>query len=83
MQRAQHKTNNAVIGAPKGWDQSKLPCDALPITITDWDGIPSCVSWWEPTAEERALIAAGAKVRLWVAGGINQHPPVCVDVDGE
>ncbi len=34
-------------------------------------------SRWRPTAEERALIAAGADIELIVLG---QHPPVAVGV---
>jgi hypothetical protein len=36
------------------------------------------VSEWQPTAEEREAIAAGAPVRLMILGRV--HPPVLVDV---
>jgi hypothetical protein len=39
---------------------------------------PIMVSEWQPTAEERAAIAAGAPVRLKILG--QMHPPVLVEV---
>lgn len=36
MDRMQQPSNNAVLGAPAGWDQQTLPCNALPVTRTDW-----------------------------------------------
>lgn len=41
------------------------------------DGIPRCISCWEPSPEERALIAAGGPVWLWVVG--HTHPPLVLD----
>lgn len=40
-------------------------------------GMPRCISCWEPTPEERALIAAGGPVWLWVVG--HTHPPLVLD----
>ena len=34
MNKIQHLSNNGVLGAPAGWDQGDLPCNALPITRT-------------------------------------------------
>ena len=34
MNKIQHLSNNGVLGAPAGWDQGELPCNALPITRT-------------------------------------------------
>jgi hypothetical protein len=45
-------------------------CGDLPIFD---DGV-ELVSRWEPTPEERAAIAAGGPVWLWVLG--RAHPPV-------
>lgn len=78
MDRMQHPSNNAVLGAPVGWDQKELPCGALPITRTDWDGLPAVVSFWRPTAEELALLAAGGSVALWLIG--NTMPPASLAV---
>ena len=79
MNRHQHHTNNAVLGAPKGWDQGEVPCGALPITRTECDGLPCVVSYWKPTADELAMLNAGGSVALWVAG--TSMPPVMLAVD--
>lgn len=79
MNKIQHPSNNAVLGAPAGWNQSDLPCGALPITRTECDGIPAVVSFWRPTAEELAALNAGASIALWVIG--NTMPPVSLSVD--
>jgi hypothetical protein len=78
MIKTQHPSNNSVLGAPAGWDQAQLPCDALPVTRTDWNGAPAIVSYWTPTPEELIALAAGAKVALWVVG--DTHPPVALKV---
>lgn len=79
MNKMQHPSNNAVLGAPAGWDQEQLPCSALPVTRTEWDGVPAVVSFWKPTAEELALLAAGGSVALWIVG--QTMPPVSLAVE--
>ena len=79
MNRTQHPSNNAVLGAPKGWDQDALPCNALPITRTECDGHPAVVSFWKPTAEELQALNEGRPVALWVVG--ETMPPVALMVD--
>lgn len=79
MNKTQHPSNNAVLGAPVGWDQQQLPCSALAITRTDWDGVPAVLSFWKPTAEELATLNAGGSVVLSVAG--HTMPPVALTVD--
>jgi hypothetical protein len=79
MNRHQHPSNNAVLGAPEGWNQAELPCGALPITRMDVDGRPAVVSFWKPTAEELAMLNAGGTVALWVLG--QTMPPVSVEVE--
>ena len=79
MNRMQHPSNNAVLGAPKDWDQGALPCNALPVTRTEWDGMPAVVSFWKPTTEEIAAMQAGQPVVLWVAG--STMPPVALMVE--
>jgi hypothetical protein len=79
MNRVQHHSNNAVLGAPAGWDQKELPCNALPITRTQCDGFPAVVSYWQPTAEELRALSAGMPIALWVIGGT--MPPVSLTVD--
>ncbi len=78
MNRVQHPSNNAVLGAPADWDQKQLPCGACPVTRTEVDGLPVVVSYWQPTAEEKAAIAAGAMVALWVVG--TSMPPVSIEI---
>ncbi len=79
MNRAQHSSNNAVLGAPKGWQQDELSCDALPITRTDVDGKPAVVSFWRPSKAEVALIQAGGLIAVWAIG--NTVPPMSVMVE--
>ena len=45
----------------------------------DQDGLPVSISCWQPTEEERAAIAAGGLVWLWVYG--IGHPPVVVSAE--
>lgn len=78
MQRTQHPSNNAVLGAPAGWDQRELPCDALPVTRVVADGVPHVVSFWRPSPDELAALAAGALVELWTVG--HTTPPVALAV---
>ncbi len=80
MRFTQHPSNNAVLGAPKNWDQSgELPCGALPVTQGEHDGMPVRISFWMPTAEEIQALQAGGMVRLWVYGAF--HPAVAMDVE--
>ncbi|MBL8355543.1 MAG: hypothetical protein JNM01_12000 [Delftia acidovorans] len=78
MRKTQHPTNNAVLGAPAGWNQGELPCGALPITRTEVDGVPAVVSYWTPSAQELAALNAGKPVALWVVG--QTMPPVALEV---
>lgn len=80
MQRTQHPSNNAVLGAPPGMSIDE--CTALPITRVQYaDGTPAVASFWTPSPAELALIAAGKPVRLMVLGVT--MPPVIVGVDGD
>ena len=79
MNKIQHPSNNAVLGAPSGWDQSALECGALAITQLEVGGCPAMVSFWKPTADELADLNAGAAVSLWIYGAA--HPPVSVQVE--
>jgi hypothetical protein len=79
MNRVQHPSNNAVLGAPSGWDQKELPCSALPITRTECEGLPVVVSFWRPTADELAALNAGQVIALAVIG--STMPPVSLSVE--
>jgi hypothetical protein len=80
MNRVQHASNNAVLGAPPGATIEE--CNALPITRLQFaDGTHACASYWQPSREELALLAAGRSVRLCVMG--LTHAPVQIGVDGD
>ncbi len=78
MNPTQHPSNNRVLGAPKGWDQSALPCGALAITDMDIEGMPAVVSFWRPDAAELAALNAGGLVALQIFG--QTMPPAAVGV---
>ena len=79
MNSTQHPSNNAVLGAPSGWNQKELPCNALPITRTTCEGMPVVVSYWLPTVDELAALNAGAPLALMVVG--HTMPPVSLNVE--
>ena len=76
-----HHTNNDALRAPNGWDQAHVPCNALPITRTECDGIPAVVSYWKPTENELAILAGGGSIALWVIG--STMPLVMLAVDAQ
>lgn len=79
MRSTQHTSNNDLLRAPPGATVDE--CRPLAITrIVYQDGIPAVQSFWQPTSEERAAIAAGALVRFECLG--HTHPPMTLGVDG-
>jgi hypothetical protein len=58
MNKQQHSSNNLVLGAPAGWDQEQLPCNALPVTRIVWDGLPAVVSYWKPTPVALSVVGS-------------------------
>lgn len=83
MRPTQHPSNNDVLRAPPG--VAHADCKPLAITRVVYDNgpaglMPGVWSYWEPSPEERAAIAAGAKVRFSCWG--TTHPPVSIGVDG-
>jgi hypothetical protein len=81
MNKHPHPTNNAVLGAPKDWDQAELPCAALPITRIQVEGMDAVVSYWKPSENELAMLAAGGSIALTVLGVT--MPPVMLAVDSQ
>lgn len=82
MKPTQHPSCNAVLGAPKGWDQQgPLPCSALAITRHELDDMPVISSFWRPSAAELAALNTGSMVMVTVVG--NTHPPLLVQVTAE
>lgn len=65
-----HKSNFTFTHPGDGGD---LRCER-----TKEDGQPITNSAWEPSADERALLVAGAQVELSVWG--DAHPPVALSV---
>lgn len=80
MRFTQHPSNNRVLGAPQGWDQGAVSCNALPVTMhQEQTGIRQ-VSYWQPSEAEKKAIAEGALVELSVFSAA--HPPVWIGVEG-
>jgi hypothetical protein len=80
MRATQHPSNTRVLGAPEGWNQGDLPCHAIPVTDQVYpEGIRAVVSYWQPTAEELAVLNAGGLIGLSVIG--ITMPPVAVFVE--
>ena len=79
MRPTQHPSNNDVLAAPSGVDIDD--CKALAITrVLFPPGMPGVRSYWQPSPEEAAAIAAGAPV-CFTCWGMT-HPPVHIGVDG-
>lgn len=79
MKFIQHKSNNRVLGAPAGWDQKELPCDALPVTDVFFaPNTPAVQSYWKPDAGELEALAKGGCLVLSVIGVT--MPPVAMHV---
>lgn len=79
MNKIQHPSNNHVLGAPKDWDQSKLRCEALAVTVHEDDpNNPAICSFWKPTPEELQQLNNGEHVCLWIFG--RSMPPVALTV---
>lgn len=81
MRPIQHPSSNGVLGAPAGVPIEE--CRPLFITrvvhtATRQQGV---YSYWQPDAQQMALLAAGRPVRLSALG--RTHPPVALGVDGD
>lgn len=80
MNKTQHPSNNAVLGAPAGMSIDE--CGALAITRIQYeDGTPAVASYWQPTTFEIELIKKGQPIRLVVLG--TTHAPLMLGVDGD
>ena len=79
MRITQHHSNNEVLKAPDGMTVEE--CRAAPITRIGYsDGTPAIAKYWEPSQNERALIASGCKVRVEILGDV--MPPMIVTAEG-
>lgn len=83
MRPTQHASNNDVLRAPPGVEIDS--CRPLAITRVIYgegeDRMAGVVSYWQPSAEELALLNAGRPVYLSCWG--STHPPVAIGVDGD
>lgn len=80
MNHINHPSTNALLGAPLDWDaEAHPPCQPLPVTVHDVEGVPVVTSYWKPTAQELKALAEGGSVVLHVAGG--GMPPVALEVE--
>jgi hypothetical protein len=86
MQPIQHKSSNDVLRPPAG--ASRDVCRPLYITRVLYgpagDGglsVPGVISYWQPTAEQLALLNQGHPVFLSCLG--QTHPPVSLGVEGD
>lgn len=84
MNPIQHRTSNDVLRPPAG--ASREECKPLYITRIHYDmpdggSAPGVISYWQPTAEQLALMNAGAPVFLSFMGAT--HAPVAVGVEGD
>lgn len=78
MNKVQHPSNNAVLGAPPGMSIDE--CTALPITRVQYEN--NCFgvrSYWKPTEDELALLNSGGYVCLEVLG--ITMPPVILTAE--
>lgn len=79
MQFVPHPKQTRSLGAPLGWDHSKVHCGSLSICDTQVGGYAKMESVWEPEGFEAARLALGeASIRLGVIGTV--HPPVSMHV---
>lgn len=67
-----------VIGAPD--DMKEPACVGLPVMEFEDEHGRWSVSFWQPSDEERAMLAAGAGVCLHVRATGRQHPVVALGV---
>lgn len=65
-----------VCGRDQGY--SGLPIRDVIVDIEGVGEMPFMLSAWEPTPQEQAKIAAGAKLIVWIAG--STPPPMMVEV---
>jgi hypothetical protein len=73
-----HAACNKTLGAPQGWDQSKLECAALPVRLALHNGLPLIESFWRPSPEELEHLNARGYVVLQVVS--RSMPPVAIGV---
>lgn len=75
MKTVPHPQQTRALGAPIGWDHSKVHCGSLSIQDDRSSGYLVMKSRWEPEGFEAVAVALGsAQIELGVWG--QSHPPV-------
>jgi hypothetical protein len=75
MKTIPHPQHSRNLGAPLGWDHTKVHCGSLSIHDTNVGGYKAMESAWVPEENEALMLALGfADIRLAVIG--QTHPPV-------
>lgn len=75
MKTVPHPQQTRALGAPIGWDHSKVHCGSLSIHDDTSAGYGVMKSRWEPEGFEAVALALGAaQIELGVWG--DAHPPV-------
>jgi hypothetical protein len=73
MTPIKHPSNNITCAPPASWDDrgGKLRLPVLHGTQGKLEDVTVIVTFWEPSADELAMLLAGGKVQLTCIGG---HP---------
>lgn len=71
---------STVLGAPADWHSERYGnCGGLPVKFETIEGVPYVSSYWRPSADDLAALAAGAHVKLMIVG--RNQPPVAMMVE--
>lgn len=76
MQYIPHPQHTRNLGAPIGWDHSKVHCGSLSISDKTMQGMPVMESYWKPEGFEDVMIMLGTPIALGVYA--QSHPPVSI-----
>lgn len=83
MEIVKHSATNHTFGAPA--DMQDGSCETLPVVLVrDEHGTWAC-SYWSPSDQELAALAAGSSIQLGVrlGGDAGSHPVVSMAVTAE
>lgn len=71
MNPVKHHSNNVMVRPPDGWDDrgGLLRLPALHATQGKVGGVKAMITFWEPTADDLAILLAGGKIQLTCIGG--------------
>lgn len=81
MNPTQHPSNNDVLRPPAGATSDECRPLAITRVIYEPSGMPAVVSYWQPSAEDLKLLAAGRSIYMSCWG--STHPPIAIGVDGD